>query len=421
MPTQIDFEVQVKNFPDNLAEIAEAILVGDGYLYREDNVWTLEEGGGGASDWEDITNKPETFPPSSHQHVQADSHNTPDTDAGPTSLHHTLGTGANQACAGNDARLSDAREWTAETISIEEAESGEGTTRRAWTANRVRNAIVAWWNLLPGVNWLQLGNIPDQFPPEAHTHPQSDVTDLGTALGSLLPADGWIPSTATWSYSSEDSPVFVISINADVTGILQPGYRIKLTQATTQYFIVHDVGEFSGGVTLVTVYGGTDYTLANAAITTPFYSPVKAPFGFSLDPAKWTVLVTDTSNLIQNTPTASVWYNLLTIVAPIGLWRAKTKGRAHVLISAGTTSLGVRTTLSTANNTESNTASTTNFALGGSGLTFVGNFISHEFVIAIASKTTLYLNLRTGTESCNSLAMRGDLLTTELILECAYL
>lgn len=33
--------------------------------------------------------------------TQAQSHRSPDTDAGPSSLHHTVGTGANQAAAGN--------------------------------------------------------------------------------------------------------------------------------------------------------------------------------------------------------------------------------------------------------------------------------------------------------------------------------
>ena len=37
-------------------------------------------------------------------------------------------------------------EWTAETVSQSEAEAGTATTRRAWTAERVRQAIVAWWN-----------------------------------------------------------------------------------------------------------------------------------------------------------------------------------------------------------------------------------------------------------------------------------
>lgn len=48
--------------------------------------------------------------------------------------------------AEDDARLTDAREWTAETVSQAEAETGTATTRRAWTAQRVRQAIVAWWN-----------------------------------------------------------------------------------------------------------------------------------------------------------------------------------------------------------------------------------------------------------------------------------
>lgn len=50
------------------------------------------------------------------------------------------------AVAADDPRLSDAREWSAETVSQTEAEAGTATTRRAWTAQRVRQAIVAWWN-----------------------------------------------------------------------------------------------------------------------------------------------------------------------------------------------------------------------------------------------------------------------------------
>lgn len=48
--------------------------------------------------------------------------------------------------AADDARLSDAREWSEETVDQAEAEGGTATTRRAWTAQRVRQAIVAWWN-----------------------------------------------------------------------------------------------------------------------------------------------------------------------------------------------------------------------------------------------------------------------------------
>jgi hypothetical protein len=42
--------------------------------------------------------------------------------------------------------LSNAREWTAETVTQAEAEGGAGTTRRAWTAQRVRQAVDNWWS-----------------------------------------------------------------------------------------------------------------------------------------------------------------------------------------------------------------------------------------------------------------------------------
>lgn len=56
-----------------------------------------------------------------------------------------FGSAAGQFCQGNDARLSDAREWSAATIDQAEAEAGTGTTRRAYTAQRVFQAVAAWW------------------------------------------------------------------------------------------------------------------------------------------------------------------------------------------------------------------------------------------------------------------------------------
>lgn len=49
------------------------------------------------------------------------------------------------AVSTNDSRLSDAREWSAVTVSQADAEAGTATDRRAWTVQRVWQAIVAWW------------------------------------------------------------------------------------------------------------------------------------------------------------------------------------------------------------------------------------------------------------------------------------
>jgi hypothetical protein len=249
-----------------------------------------------------------------------------------------------------------------------------------------------------------------------NTHAQID-----TYLSNLIL--GWVADANTWSYSSADSPTFVISINADMTAILQAGMRIKLTQTTAKYFIITNVGSFSAGATLVTVYGGTDYTLANAAISSPYYSNGKSPFGFPLDPSKWTVtVISDSSNQSQATPTVSTWYNVgsLSGSVPIGVWKMSVKARVDAS-HAGATSLGIRSTLSTANNSESNTESTTNSAFGGSGLTNIGNFVSHRFTLVLTSKTTHYLNLLTGTASCTAINTRGDLSQTIVKAECAYL
>lgn len=46
----------------------------------------------------------------------------------------------------SDSAVTNAREWIADTISQAEAEAGTATTRRAFTAQRVRQAITAWWS-----------------------------------------------------------------------------------------------------------------------------------------------------------------------------------------------------------------------------------------------------------------------------------
>lgn len=237
-------------------------------------------------------------------------------------------------------------------------------------------------------------------------------------------ADGWIAGAGTWSYSSADDPVFVASVPDADASQMAVGDRWKLTQTTVKYFIVVAIGSPSGGFTPVTVYGGTNHDLANAAISSPYYSHFKNPLGFPLSPALWTETLSDTSHVSQASPTASTWYNpgSLSLSIPIGMWNIHTKGRVYAS-HAGTTNLGIRSTLSTANNSESNTASTTNTALGTTSAVMAdyGSFVSHRFRITLVAKTTHYLNVLTGTASCTAVGWRGDLVITLVTAECAYL
>lgn len=92
----------------------------------------------------------------------------------------------------------------------------------------------------------------------------------------LTGADGWVDDTATtWTYVSATS--FKVS-GSDVTAKFTKGTRIKLTQTTVKYFVVTS-STFSTDTT-INVTGGSDYTLANAAISVNYYSYMANPRGY---------------------------------------------------------------------------------------------------------------------------------------------
>lgn len=241
--------------------------------------------------------------------------------------------------------------------------------------------------------------------------------------GSGIPTDGWISSSG-WSYSSADSPTFVIATSSDLSGTIPVGARVKLTQTTAKYFIVTAIDS-----TTITVYGGTDYTLANATITSPYWSPVKVPFGFPADPNKWTVETTATGDYQKSSPTNNTWYGdtALTstgpsIVVPIGSWRLYYEARIYVFNSGSDTFVNVAVTLSTASNTESDGAFTAWAALGDANNAGkqVDLTVHREKVVTLASKSTRYLNLLVN--SGGTLVGMGNSQQTMVIRAvCAYL
>lgn len=93
--------------------------------------------------------------------------------------------------------------------------------------------------------------------------------NVGTLVGAVG-NDGWIAATG-WAYASATT----ITVPAGAASIYQKGDKIKLTQSTVKYFYIVAVAD-----TTLTVTGGSDYTVANAAITSPFYSHDENPLGF---------------------------------------------------------------------------------------------------------------------------------------------
>ena len=98
-----------------------------------------------------------------------------------------------------DPRLTDAREWTAQTVTQAEAEQGTATTRRAWTAQRVFQAIAAWWaasaakTKLDGIATGATANATDAQLRDRATHTGTQAISTVTGLQTAL--DGKIDTT----------------------------------------------------------------------------------------------------------------------------------------------------------------------------------------------------------------------------------
>ena len=245
------------------------------------------------------------------------------------------------------------------------------------------------------------------------------VENYSIDLKALL-SDGWIPFTATLTYSSADAPSWVISADADITSLLKIGMRIKLTHASTvKYFLVTAVGSYSGGVTLFTVYGGTDYTLTNSAFTLGYYSPVKCPAGFPMAPEKWTVLLISTIVYSQANPTAGTYYQpgTLSIVVPIGSWRIGCS--ALLSCSIVNTQVSMQILLSTTTNSVTD-AQLLGYQIGYSS-SVARTLQVFNRLLTLTTKATYNLLVITNTTGVTSMDIMGSTATTKIYAESTLL
>ena len=132
---------------------------------------------------------------------------------------------------------------------------------RAFSASRIPcpdNAIVRWDGT--GGRTLQNSSVA--------------IDDNGELSGNGL--DGWIYDTDTWVYWTTTS--FRVQ-NKDVTSRFPKGTKLKLVQSgITKYFYVVDSSYVVS--TTITITGGSDYSLADAAISGQAYSYAAAPQNF---------------------------------------------------------------------------------------------------------------------------------------------
>lgn len=253
----------------------------------------------------------------------------------------------------------------------------------------------------------------------------STVPTSGSSGGGAIPVDGWVAASETWTYASADDPTFTFTITGDYSTTYFPGQRLKLTQTTVKYFIVTAVA-YSAPNTTVTIYGGTDYDLANAAISSTFYSPVKAPAGFPLDPLKWTHEFSDTSSRIQSSPVQNTWYNpgTMSIAIPIGAWHVSYRVALDIY-SQNQIATASSVSLSTSGSTPSDDDWTIFQQF------YIDDAVTHdpnliftvrmEKDITLAVKTTYYLICRTTAASVSRVGFENTVAKLVIRAASAYL
>lgn len=98
---------------------------------------------------------------------------------------------------------------------------------------------------------------------------------------------GWSRVSDTWTYASSTT----ITVPSDATLKYQIGDKIRLKQGGAyKYFYISVVAS-----TLLTITGGSDYTLTNAKITDVYVSSTLNAFGF---PSDWTNFTPSYTNVI---------------------------------------------------------------------------------------------------------------------------
>lgn len=237
---------------------------------------------------------------------------------------------------------------------------------------------------------------------------------LGGGGGSTL-ADGW-SGVSGLTYSSADSPTFVAATASNLTASIGVGDRIKLTQTTVKYFIVTAIDS-----TTMTLYGGTDYTLANAAISSAYYSHTRSPVGFPVNPAKWTItVVTDTSQRNQANPVAGTWYNVGTLTGAIhiGAWNVSLHAQNYATRAAAG-SLDPYVTLSAANNTAGSADLTAMLDVRNEATSAHTALV--RGLIVVAAKTSYFVNVKVTAGTVTNVGVSGNVIATNVYAICAYL
>lgn len=240
---------------------------------------------------------------------------------------------------------------------------------------------------------------------------ENDFTYGDTQEYEVAILTGWNLVLDSWTFLSYDSTnkTGVVTVPSNAALEYSVGMKGQFTNnSSVQKFFITNVA-----TTTLTLYFGTSFSLTNSAITGIYYSTQKAPLGFPLNPDSWTVVVEETSDVFQTTPSNGTWYNVgsFSITVPVGVWKVGYQGSMGfgAPTGSGTATGTVYSTLSTTNNGESDHDMTNFLEIANvtlnSGALYAPT--SREKIYNFSSATNLYLNLKSTTSSMASITLIG--------------
>lgn len=175
-------------------------------------------------------------------------------------------------------------------------------------------------------------DVSDTSGSENGTNKKFTKASLLDGLAPLGPQiTGWNPLGEDLVYVSVDDPTGVVKVEGkDITDKLSVGMRLRFTNGGNVIYAIITAITFSVDTTITFLHeidpadSQALHLLTNSAITLPYFSSQKVPYGFPINPLKWSVQKEISSEVVLNGISYNTVYNLtgVNITKPIGLFNA---------------------------------------------------------------------------------------------------
>lgn len=274
-------------------------------------------------------------------------------------------------------------------------------------------ALVQAGNLEIGTNNGGLNFFPGKLAQVAvYNAKVSQSTMLGSMNQALAGTETSLASAYSFSNSITDlntsSPNNLTANGSAVATSADSPFAQAVTAGLLEYGIITGVSVVTDTTVTVQIPEGSALPSSGGA-SAAAYSGASRPYLFPASVGKWTLeLIRDHSERGQSSPVSGTWYNPtgLSGIVPVGAWSINRRGVLKYLYNG--TTVQTWSTLSTANNSESNTnLSCYNDAIMATSATQQAVSPHNVFSpgeVDVAAATPYYLNMKTAQGSVTTIA-----------------